>query len=170
MTLFVVSDLMHSPHPTLSALPCVLPLHRLITPGVSYPLFPQTLPPQCASTEAGNGQVQDVQPRFGMSAPWFLFTQCPHSSRCWEDTAPPLGCPSEPWLIRGGKHCSAEGSLLWSERKGYKSHSSAGTNTMHKKGPGYADKMQISFSFMDDSLQGHACDFLCGLTRSMAVC
>lgn len=32
-----------------------------------------------------------------------------------------------------------------------------------KKRPVYVDKVQISFSFMDDSLQDYICNFLCGL-------
>lgn len=54
-------------------------------------------------------------------------------------------------------------NLLWPERKGYESRSSAGMNTIQKKRPVYVDKVQISFSFMDDSLQDYICNFLCGL-------
>lgn len=137
---FLVSDPVHSPYPTQSALPCVLPLHRLITPGVSYALFQsqsfyhsvqmQTLAMnKWWTSSTGLGLVI---PDF--SSPVREHSVLPTAPRCCEDTAHPLCMSLSPdsGLIRGGKHSSAEGSSLWSESKSYKSHSSAGTNTTQK--------------------------------------
>lgn len=139
--MFLFFDLIHSPRPSHSALPCVLPLHRLITPGVIYPLLHSN--PFYHSVQTQRLAVNKwwtSSTGLGLVIPDFCSPVEKHSvltavPTCCEDTAHPLwmSLSPNPWLIRGGKCSSAEGSSLWSERKGYESHSAAGTNTMQKE-------------------------------------